>query len=356
MRRFLREVGLARLDDRWQRFRARWSQPCRVIAKFLKILPLLSLLAAPAFTSAEVLTFKVDNDAFPSGDDDHYTNGIEASWTFEPDREHWTQALASAVPGWKPEDLSGYVSYRFGHQMFTPEDIEQAGLQVDDRPYAGLIFGGITLYAEEQLVGYRTTSTFTLDLGLVGPATGGERLQRGVHELIDSPIPQGWSHQLSNEPFANLGYTRRWWHQKQFRGMELEFGPSYGGAVGNLYTYLSTGAGMRLGHNLPQSLDHASIGPPSGGAPLFQASDGFSWVAYGNIEGRYMAHNMLLDGNTFRDSHSVDRKDLVADVQVGLALLWGRWQLTLSNVWQTREFQEQTNHGRFGSLSISTQY
>lgn len=355
MKNRLLKVGFTWLEKSWRHHSIKWNRRSGITENVKKIM-LLYVLTGPALANAEVFTFKIENDAFPSGDDDHYTNGVEGAWTFKTDPEHWTRVMARAVPSWQPENLSGYVTYRIGHQMFTPEDIEQDELQIDDRPYAGLIFGGVTLYAEEQSVGHRSTSTLTLDLGLVGPATGGERLQRGVHEIIDSPIPRGWSHQLNNEPFANLGYAKRWWHQRQLGGMELEFGPSYGGAVGNLYTYLSAGAGLRWGHNVPQILNHASIGPPSSGAPLFLATGDFSWVAYGNIEGRYMAHNMLLDGNTFRDSHSVDRKHLVADVQVGLAFLWDRWQLTIANVWQSREFQEQSNHGRFGAISISTQY
>lgn len=32
-----------------------------------------------------------------------------------------------------------------------------------------------------------------------------------------------------------------------------------------------------------------------------------------------MAHNLLLDGNTFEDSHSVDRREWVSDFQLVIA-------------------------------------
>ena len=40
-----------------------------------------------------------------------------------------------------------------------------------------------------------------------------------------------------------------------------------------------------------------------------------------------MTHNMLLDGNTFEDSHSVVLREWVGDSKVGVALNWSRWQL-----------------------------
>lgn len=313
----------------------------------------VSALLSAGVSHADVLTLKIENDVFPGGSDGHYTNGIEAFRAFEPAPDHWTRGLAGAVPGWNADDLT-YAAYRFGHQMYTPEEIERDALQSEDRPYAGMLFGGITLFSAEQLAGRRETSALTLDIGLVGQGAGGERLQRAVHKVTGSDAPEGWDHQLKNEPFVNLGYEKRWWFQGQLGGLEMEYGPSAGGALGNLYTYLSTGAGVRLGQGLSRSPSYASVTPSSSGVQFFKADGGFGWFVYANVEGRYMAHNMLLDGNTFRDSHSVDREEWVGDAQLGIALLWDRWQLSFANVWRSREFHGQDGHDQFGSLSLST--
>ena len=66
-----------------------------------------------------------------------------------------------------------------------------------------------------------------------------------------------------------------------------------------------------------------------------------------------MAHNMLLDGNTSEDSHSLDRRPWVGDAKLGLALIWNRWQLAFANVWRSREFEGQREHDQFGSLTLS---
>lgn len=313
----------------------------------------VSTLFMAGSASAEVFSLKVENDIFTGGRDGHYTNGIEGFWSFEPGQDHWTRGLAEAIPYWSANDLT-YAAYRFGHQLYTPEEIEVAELQEDDRPYAGLLFAGVTLFSAEQGEGQRTTDTLTLDVGLVGPGAGGKRLQRAVHRVTGSDEPKGWDHQLKNEPFVNLGYEKRWWKQGQFAGLELEYGPSAGGAVGNLYTYASAGAGLRLGHGLSRSLSQASVTPASSGVQYFTPNGGFGWFVFANLEGRFMAQNMLLDGNSFRDSHSVDREKWVGDAQVGLALTWDRWQLSFANVWRTREFESQDKHDQFGSISLST--
>ncbi|HGS8179413.1 lipid A deacylase LpxR family protein [Pseudomonas aeruginosa] len=312
-----------------------------------------STLLIASSASAEIFSLKMENDIFTGGRDGHYTNGIEGSWSFEPAQDHWIRGMADVVPYWSASDLT-YAAYRFGHQMYTPEEIEQVQLQEDDRPYAGLLFAGVTLFSSEQGDGRRITDTLTLDVGLVGQGAGGKRLQRAVHKVTSSDEPKGWNHQLENEPFVNLGYEKRWWKQDSLAGLELEYGPSMGGAIGNLYTYASAGAGVRFGHGLDRSLSQASITPASSHVQYFSPNKEFAWFFFANLEGRLMAHNMLLDGNTFRNSHSVNREKWVGDAQLGLALMWDRWQLSIANVWRSREFETQDKHDQFGSISLST--
>ena len=175
-----------------------------------------------------------------------------------------------------------------------------------------------------------------------------------MHKVTDSDEPNGWDNQLENEPFVNLGYQHRWWLQERFAGLELEYGPSVGFALGNLYSYGSAGLGLRLGQNLQRSFSIPAVTPAQSGSQFFRPGGDFAWYGFANVEGRYMAHNMLLDGNTFEDSHSVDRREWVGDAKLGVALTWSRWQLAFASVWRTREFQGQQEHDQFGSITLST--
>ena len=69
-----------------------------------------------------------------------------------------------------------------------------------------------------------------------------------------------------------------------------------------------------------------------------------------------MAHNLTLDGNTFRDSHSVDRNEWIAEASAGLALAWDEWQVTYAAVQRTREFDGQDEQDKFGALTLSKRF
>lgn len=315
---------------------------------------LLAVLIAcvPVISHADLYSLKVENDIIATGSDGHYTNGFELMRSFEPDGDHWSRRFAETVPGWAADEVDN-IAYRLGHQIYTPNDIERAGLIEDDRPYAGLLFAGLSIHSTTQHDGWRGTSGLHLDLGIVGPAAGAERVQRRVHDVTDSDEPKGWDNQLRNEPFVNLAYQHRWWLQQRFAGLEFEYGPSAGFSFGNLYTYGSAGLGLRIGKGLARSFSIPAVAPAQSGSMFFDQGGGFAWNIFANVEGRYMAHNMLLEGNTFKSSHSVDSREWVGDAKAGVALTWNSWQLAFASVWRTREFHGQDEHDQFGSLTVS---
>ncbi|MCT8467757.1 lipid A deacylase LpxR family protein [Chromohalobacter canadensis] len=317
---------------------------------------LASTLAFAVFSSPALadgmLTLKSENDLFASGDDGHYTNGLEINWSFTPDERHWTRRLADAVPGWSGAELDG-VAYRAGQQIYTPNDIDRADLIQNDRPYAGLLYAGVSLFDDRQYSGWRQADDLHFDAGIVGPASGGKAIQKNFHHLIGSDEPNGWSNQLHNEPVLNLTYKRSWWLQDSLGNLDMEYGPNAGFALGNLYTYAASGVGLRIGDNLRNSAGMPAVAPAQSGRSHFTPGQGFGWYAFASLEGRFMAHNLLLDGNTFEDSHSVDRRQWVGDALTGVALTWDSWQLTYTSVWRTHEFEAQDEHDQFGSLTLS---
>lgn len=136
------------------------------------------------------------------------------------------------------------------------------------------MFAGLSLFSDTWHEGWRSAKELHLDAGIVGPAAGGKRLQRAVHKVTDSDEPNGWKHQLDNEPFVNLVYQHRWWLQESIGGFELEYGPSLGFSLGNLYTYASTGLGARLGLNLQRSFSIPSVTPGQSGGQFFRPGSG----------------------------------------------------------------------------------
>ena len=83
-----------------------------------------------------------------------------------------------------------------GHNLYTPRSIAVSAPQPLDRPWAAWLYlGGVAQRARDDRI-----DTIELDLGLVGPAALGRDVQSGWHRLIGSPQPQGWQHQIPNEP------------------------------------------------------------------------------------------------------------------------------------------------------------
>ena len=67
-----------------------------------------------------------------------------------------------------------------------------------------------------------------------------------------------------------------------------------------------------------------------------------------------VGRNIFLDGNSFRDSHSVDKELFVSDQRAGLAVRYKGFETVGSVVHRTREFELQEEDENF--LSITFQF
>jgi hypothetical protein len=202
-----------------------------------------------------------------------------------------------------------------------------------------------------------TIDHLTISLGVVGPASLGRQVQNGVHRIAGNGESVGWSHQLHNEPTVMVGYERAW--PSVFSGalgrQSFDVAPRVGGALGNVLTYANVGAVVRYGRNLPSDIPvtHISLGPPRDG---YRGTPEFGWYVWAGLDGRAVARNMFLDGNTFRDSPSVNRKPFGYDAQVGFALAWPSARVGFTFVQRSHEFDGQVGDDRFGQLAISFAY
>lgn len=309
----------------------------------------MSLMPGLASAADGMFTLKIENDGLASSDDGHFTSGVEFNWSFAPEEDHWSQRLATALP----ESLIGRadrVAYRLTHQIYTPDNIRVSELIEDDRPYAGLVLGGISLYEDVERGDWRQATDLHFDVGLVGPSSLADSLQREVHRVTNSDHPNGWDNQLGDEPILSAAFRRQWWQQLPLAGKTFSHGPSVGAALGNLYVYANGGYGVRWGD---EGTGLPSMTPNPGMRQTFSQDNGFRWYLFASVDGYYMAHNLTLDGNTFKNSHSVDRREWVGDVMGGVALAWDAWQMTYTAVSRTREFHGQEESDSFGMITLA---
>jgi len=123
-----------------------------------------------------------------------------------------------------------------------------------------------------------------------------------------------------------------------------------------VFTYANAGMMLRLGQRLPLDYGPPRIQPSLPGSGFFVPQDGFGWYLFAGVEGRAVARNIFLDGNTFRDSRSVDKEPLVGDLQFGIALTWRNVRLSYTHVLRTREFETQDEADNFGAFSLSVRF
>jgi hypothetical protein len=120
-----------------------------------------------------------------------------------------------------------------------------------------------------------------------------------------------------------------------------------------VFTYGAAGFTLRLGSDLDKDFGPPRIRPSLPGGACFRPEKGFTWYLFAGLEGRAVLRNIFLDGNTFSDSHSVDKKPFVGDLQAGLAVQWGRFRFSYTEIFRSKEFEEQESADVFGSLSLS---
>lgn len=308
--------------------------------------------------NASRVSLRLDNDLFSgTGSDGGYTSGVLATWLSRlPD----SGGCLPSPLGWLSRNLS-WLQPSGGEQtsvraslamaLFTPSDREATVPVADDRPYAALLLAGVAFDVRS---GDRLRSTH-LRVGMVGPSLRGEQIHNGFHRLIGAERFRGWQHQLRDEPVLQLLHER-------LRRQVLFSSPGavasdlighWGGSLGNLHTFANAGAQWRIGRHLPQDFGSDPVRPAGSGLPMPAAPGAGSLHLFVSVDVRAVARNLTLDGNTWRDSHRVDARSLLAEAGVGVVLERGRWKLVLARHGRTREFHRQHSRTDFGTLAVS---
>ncbi len=253
------------------------------------------------------------------------------------------------------------VSVSLGQNIYTPADILRKDLIENDRPYAGITYLSIGFHNRV----YRRMDTLEVHLGVVGPHSYAEDVQKKVHELVDSDNPEGWDHQLKDEPVIGATYEqkRKIISTKNSRGLGCDFSVHFSGGIGNAYTYMSCGPSFRFGLNLPEDFGTCRILPVSCTNAVLDKDSRRFLQRYGlgiyffiSADGQAVLRDIFLDGNTFKDSHHVDKEPFVGDFMMGTTIIAGSFRLSLAQVHRTEMFETQEEDQEYVSLNIAFTY
>ncbi len=320
----------------------------------------------PRKDTSWTLRFTLENDLF-ANTDENYTNGIKLSWIspdLSPEYRNnalpaWSTAIINTMPYRDKLDIQRNIGFSIGQKIFTPQDIESTELIPNDRPYAGWLYVSASYYNKTQT----TLDTFALQLGIVGPAALGEEAQNSVHRFRGLKEANGWDNQLQNEPGFLLLAERKWRvyriaDPKTHLGMDII--SHLGTSLGNVMTYINTGAEFRFGWNIPTDFGTSLIRPggdansPSNNKDTrFSKTDHLGFYVFAAYSGRIVLHDIFLDGNTFASSHSVNKEYFVGDLIIGASILLYDFKMSYAQVFRSKEFEGQGGGSSFGSISIS---
>jgi hypothetical protein len=290
-----------------------------------------------------------ENDTF-GGTDRFYTDGL--SLAVSHTGPSWMDPLANWLP-WGEGRRT--VGYDVAQGMFTPDDTDLNPPDPEDRPYAGILAFGLTLHVEKD----RSYHGLKFVTGVVGPWSLAEETQNAIHHLIGTDKAQGWDDQLENEPIFNLAYEYR--HKFHLAGdpdkWSLQAFPLAGGWLGNMLIQGQAGGLLGFGYNVPDEFGPTLVRgmghmPPPRRDPLHPSKSDWGFSVYGGSVANFVLRDITLDGNTFEDSPSVDKKYFVPMAGVGASVGNRRFQASFAYIFWGKEFEGQDENSKFGSLTF----
>ncbi len=134
--------------------------------------------------------------------------------------------------------------------------------------------------------------------------------------------------------------------------------PLAGGWLGNMLTQAQIGGVVRAGYNIPDDFGPTLVRgmgemppPRRSEKPKSNADWGFS--VYGGGVANLVLRDITLDGNTFEDSRSVDKKWFVPAEGVGICVGNRHFQTSFTYVFWGEEFAHEQKHTQYGAITAS---
>lgn len=306
-----------------------------------------------------LITLQVENEVFIPGrnDDRYYTQGLQL--------HALTPAHHKPIADWThrlPFFLEAEAQYRggvaIGQNIYTPENLKLIEPDPKDRPYAGWLYvgGEVLTYSQKEL------NSLQLQIGMVGPTALGGWAQNNWHKhVLDIPIANGWDYQLKDE-FAFVLYGERRGrpselspgrgHTNRTSGLSIDATPEFNFALGTVQTSVAMGGMLRIGNRLGDDFGPPRIRPAPSGSVYFAPTDGASGYAFVGLEVKGVARDIFLDGNAFRDSRSVEKRNLIGELQAGVVGHVGPLRVSYVNIWRTEEFYGQNGSSHFAAVTV----
>src|SRR5688572_6997885 len=206
----------------------------------------------PAAGQVRAVQLTSDNDAYDFWippevrPDFEYSNGIRLAVEVEGVR-HWRRLAGALAPcardGGNEDPVTGWAAttVEVGHRIYMPRYDSPVAVE-GVRHFAGWLYAA----AQGRAVDGAVRHTVSLEVGVTGPPSLGERLMKSYHHATGMWDPKGWRHQLGFEPALALGYQAARRAELRVGGARVaDATGSAGATLGTLRTSAHAGARLR---------------------------------------------------------------------------------------------------------------
>lgn len=270
------------------------------------------------------LYLTMENDALVKHDDD-YTHGTELEFV----NDRGVHFLASQT-------------------MYAPSDLKREDHIKGDRPYCGMLLGGLGYELYNRSSGWSNYGE--ANLGIIGPFAKCKETQTMIHRWLHCRKPMGWDNQLHNEFVVNA----QWWTKYNWSLCDyVALVPRIGLAGGTIQDFTEVGCDLKIGWNIRRTVKNNIIFSSTRGDGHWNSR--LSAYVYAGVCERYYLYNHILEGSMFGhkdDGLDVDIEPFVGEARVGAVLKYDKFFFTYYVIFRSYEFKGQHNSPNFGGIGL----
>jgi lipid A 3-O-deacylase len=323
-------------------------------------------IAAPAAAPApegdlQGWSLALENDFFGRATistDRWYTNGLHYAHSYRKGRPlhrplELVREMGREYFGVKSTNGNASTAAEsFGHNIYTPNDVDPSTPQVYDRPYAALLYYGLGAFAYDG----NAHRAIDLRIGVVGPAAGGDELQSGIHRLIDDGLPNGWAYQVR----PRLALQGTWTHTQRY--VDQPQLPHWGAihlhgraTVGTVKNLVAAGITFVAGEKTrvfgaPDEGDFVAV-DFNNRQNSFRAGWLRRTTFFAQMQMAAVASNYLIEGRTYGPRPEIELKRGVWMSTFGVSQRLSReWRLEYRIKRRSAEFKAAEPYGRNGQI------
>lgn len=283
-----------------------------------------------------------DNDLYSSPiNDQYYTAGLEIFYRYLGNSQN--EKVAKKI-----------TEFRLGQYIYNPQSVRANEINVNDRPFAGYLFSeaGInTFYTDESIF------KLTFQGGVVGPESGAEEVQRGLHQMVGYPTVRGWQYQITTTIAVQAAafYSEKIFAERYKEKVDFHLQGEIN--LGTIWNTASIGAMSRISFKRPlQAMYNSSLH----GAVLNHNKEAYKeqreFFMYINPMVQYMQYDATIEGSHFNTTSPVTFPLIPFrfNAEIGLKYRYNNWNYSYSVNYRGKELSNNVITGfYYGSIQLS---